>query len=103
MMNMNPIMVVILVDVLCIQLLKYHDNDDFIIYIQQLTKLCVTNEENMDDHKLQYFLNSFKRKAADWFSRYETIHPVATWNEVQCVFINQFSEICSKRLVAKTF
>jgi hypothetical protein len=33
MMNMNPIMVVVLVDVLHIQLLKYHDNDGTIIHI----------------------------------------------------------------------
>jgi len=97
MMNTNPIMVVVLVDVLRIQLLKYHDNDDLIIYIQQLIKVCVTNEENMDDHKVQYFFNSFKRKATDWFFKYEMIHPMATWNEVQWVFINQFSEICNER------
>jgi hypothetical protein len=33
MMNMNPLMVVILATVLCIQLLKYHDNDDSVIHI----------------------------------------------------------------------
>jgi hypothetical protein len=41
MMNMNPIMVVILVNVLRIQLLKYHDNDDLVMHIQQLIKVCV--------------------------------------------------------------
>jgi hypothetical protein len=34
-MNMNPLMVVVLVNVLCIQLPKYHDNDDLVIHIWQ--------------------------------------------------------------------
>ncbi len=33
MMNVNPLMVVVLANVLCIQLLKYHDNDDPVIHI----------------------------------------------------------------------
>jgi hypothetical protein len=55
MMNVNPHMVVVLVNVLHIQLPKYHDNDDLVIYIRQLTKVCVTNGEDTYDHKLQYF------------------------------------------------
>jgi len=54
-MNVNPLMVVILVKVLHIQLPKYHDNDDHIIYIQQLTKVRTTNGKDTYDHKLQYF------------------------------------------------
>ncbi len=34
MMNVNPLMVVILANALCIQLLKYHDNGDFVIRIR---------------------------------------------------------------------
>jgi hypothetical protein len=39
MMNMNPLMVVVPTNVLHIQLLKYHDNDDLVILIRQLTKV----------------------------------------------------------------
>jgi hypothetical protein len=49
-MNVNPLMVLILANVLHIQLLKYHDNDDPVIHIRQLTKVCVTNGEDIDDH-----------------------------------------------------
>ncbi len=73
MMIVNPIMVV-----LCIQLPKCHDNDDIFIHIQQLTKVCVTNGENTNDHKLQYFPNSLRGKTIDWFAMYETIHPTVT-------------------------
>jgi hypothetical protein len=51
-MNVNPLMAIMLINVLLIQLLKYHDNDDFIIHIQQLIKTCVTNGEDINDHKL---------------------------------------------------
>ncbi len=57
-MNMNPFMVVIHANVLHIQLLMYHDNDDIVIHIQQLIKVCVTNGKDTYDHKLQYFPNS---------------------------------------------
>jgi len=60
-MNMNPLMVIILVNVLCIQLLKYHDNDDLVIHIRQLIKVCVTNGKDIDDHKFQYFPNFLRR------------------------------------------
>ncbi len=52
MMNMNPLVAVVPVNVLCIQLPKYHGNDDLIIQIQQLIKVCVTKGEDIDDHKL---------------------------------------------------
>jgi hypothetical protein len=45
-------MIVVPTNVLCIQLLKYHDNDDPVIHIQQLTKVYVTSGEYIDDHKL---------------------------------------------------
>jgi len=51
-MNMNPFMDIIPTIVLCIELLKYHDNDDHVTHIQQLIKVCVTNGEDIDDHKL---------------------------------------------------
>jgi hypothetical protein len=44
MMNVNSLMVAIHVNVLHIQLSKYHDNDDPVIHIRQLTKVYVTNE-----------------------------------------------------------
>jgi hypothetical protein len=62
----------------------------------------VTNGEDMDDHKLQYFPNSLRGKSIDWFVRYKTICLAATWNEVQHAFINRFSEICNKGQVAAT-
>ncbi len=41
MMKMNPFMAIVPINVLCIELPKYHDNDDHAIHIQQLTKsLC---------------------------------------------------------------
>ncbi len=95
-MNMNPIMAVVLVNVLCIQRLKYHDNDDLVVHIWQLTKVCVINVENTNDHKFQYFPNSLRGRATNWFARYGMIHLAATWDEVQWAFISQFSEICSE-------
>ncbi len=65
MMNVNPLMVVVLANVLCIQLLKYHDNDDPVIHIWQLTKVYVTNGENTNDHKLQYFPKKFRGRVAN--------------------------------------
>jgi hypothetical protein len=53
----------------------------------------VSNGKDTDDHKLQYFLNYLRRRIADWFARYGTIHPSATWDEVQRAFISRFSEI----------
>jgi hypothetical protein len=95
-MNMNPIVVVVLVNVLCIQLLKYHDKDDLVMHIWQLTKVYVTNGKDTDDHKLQYFPNSLRGRAIVWFSRYGIVHIMATWDEVQWAFISWFSEICSE-------
>ncbi len=82
MMNMNPLIVLVPSNVLHIQLPKYHDNDDPVIHIQQLTQIYVTIGKNIDDHKLQYFPNSLRGRIVDWFAKYETTHPMATWNEV---------------------
>jgi len=81
-------MVVILANVLHIQLPKYHDNDDHVKHIQQLTNVCVINGKDIDNHKLKYFPNSLKGRATDWFAKYETAHPMATWGEVPHAFIN---------------
>ncbi len=53
MMNMIPFIAIIPINVLRIQLLKYHDNDDHVLHIWQLTKVCVINGEDINDHKLQ--------------------------------------------------
>jgi hypothetical protein len=52
-----------------------------------LTKVCVTNGEDIDPHKLQYFPNSLKGKIANWFGKYETAHSTTTWAKVQRAFI----------------
>ncbi len=62
MMNINPLMVVVLANVLRIQLPKYHDNDDHVKHIRQLTIVCMTNGEDTNNHKLKYFPNSLKGK-----------------------------------------
>jgi hypothetical protein len=67
-----PIMDLPTVNVLCIQLPKYHDNDDPMSHLRQSTKLCVTNGENIPDNKLQYFPNLLKGKVVNWFTRFET-------------------------------
>ncbi len=96
-MNVIPIMVIPLVNALHIQLLNYHNNYDLVVHIQQLTKVCVMNDENTKDHKIQYFANFFKKKVIDWFAKYETAHPTGTWNQMQFTLITQFSEIQSER------
>jgi hypothetical protein len=81
-MNVNPFMVVVPTNVLHIQLLKYHDNDDLVIHIWQLTKVRVTNGKDTDNHKLQYFPIFLRGRTTDWFTKYETAHPATTWAEV---------------------
>jgi hypothetical protein len=61
-MNVNPFMAIVPINVLHIQLLKYHDNNDLVIHIWQLTKVSVTNGEDTNDHKLQYFPNFFRKR-----------------------------------------
>jgi hypothetical protein len=48
----------------------------------------VTNGEDINDHKLQYFPNSLRGRATYWFARYETTHLMATRGEVQRAFIS---------------
>jgi len=54
-MNVPSFMVIVPINVLRIQLPKYRDNDNPILHIQQLTKLCVTNGKDTNVHKIQYF------------------------------------------------
>jgi hypothetical protein len=44
--------------------------------------------DNTNNHKLQYFPNSLKGKAIDWFVKYETILLATTQGEVQRAFIS---------------
>ncbi len=53
----------------------------------------MTNGEDINDHKLQYFPNFLRGKATYWFARYETTHLMTTWGELQHAFISWFSEI----------
>jgi hypothetical protein len=95
-------MALLVANVLRIQLSKYHDNDDPMSHLRQLTKLCVTNGDNTHDYKLQYFPNSLKGKVADWFVKFGTAQLVATWDEVQQAFISRFSEVRSERQAVVT-
>ncbi len=61
-----------------------------------MIKVCVTNGEDTNYHKLQYFPNSSRGKVTDWFGRYEIAHPTMTWAEVQHAFITRFNEIRSE-------
>jgi hypothetical protein len=72
------------------------------VIVTTLNKVCVINGKDIDDHKLQYFSNSLRGTTTNWFARYETRHPTATWHEVWQAFISQFSEIHSKGQVATT-
>ncbi len=51
-MNVLPIMALVSTNVLCTQWPKYHDNDNPILHIWQLIKVCLTNGEDTKDHKL---------------------------------------------------
>jgi hypothetical protein len=56
------------------------DNDDLVIHIRQLTKVCATNGKDTYDHKLQCFPKFFRGRTVDWFAKYKMVHPVATWD-----------------------
>jgi hypothetical protein len=58
-----PIKSLLVTNVLRIQLPKYHDNDDLVSHLRQLTKVCVTNGENTHDHKLYSFSKFIERKS----------------------------------------
>jgi len=48
-------MTIMATNILRISLPKFHDGDDAIIHIGRLAKVCVTNGEDIDAKKLQYF------------------------------------------------
>jgi hypothetical protein len=48
-------MAIVATNVLRIPLPKFHDGDDAITHIGRLTKICVTNGEDIGAKKLQYF------------------------------------------------
>jgi hypothetical protein len=52
---MPPIMVVMAANILRIPLPKFHDGNDAVTHIRRLAKLGVTNGEDNNAHKLQYF------------------------------------------------
>jgi len=79
--NIGPLKVIVL-NVLQMQLPKYHDNDVPVFHLWQFTKVYVTNGENINAHKLQYFPNSLKGKTINWFAHYEITHLTTTWDEV---------------------
>ncbi len=51
-MNVPSFMVVAPINVLRIKLPKYHNNENLVLHIWQLTKECVTNGEESDAHKI---------------------------------------------------
>ncbi len=57
---MPPTMAIMAANVLWIPLPKFLDGDDVIIHIGTLAKVCVTNGEDINAHKLQYFLTTLK-------------------------------------------
>ncbi len=65
-----------------IQPSKYHDNDDLMSHLQKLTKVCVTNKEDTNNHKLQHFFNSLRGWTTNWFAKYETTDLVTTEDKV---------------------
>jgi len=56
-------------------------------------KVCVSNGENTNHHKLQYFPNSLRGETTNWFGRFQIVHLASTWAKVQRAFIIGFSEI----------
>jgi hypothetical protein len=46
---------------------KYHDGDDPMTHVKQLTHVCIMNGENIYVHKLQNFPNTLKRQDIGWF------------------------------------
>jgi len=77
--NVIPLVGAIVPNVLQIQVPKFHDNDDPISHLHQFTKVCVTNGENIEAHKLQYFPNTLKsRRTINWFAHYEITNPTLT-------------------------
>lgn len=64
-MNIPPLMVVTPTNVSRIQLPKYHNNDDPILHVRHLAKVCVTNVEDTNARKIQYFPDSLRGRDVD--------------------------------------
>jgi hypothetical protein len=80
-------MALIVGNVLSIQLLKYHNGGEPLSHIQQLTKVCVTNSENTNLNKLQYFPDNLQGRTNDWSTHFETTNLAIAWPVVQQAFI----------------
>jgi hypothetical protein len=90
-------MAIVATNVLWIPLPKFHDGDDAITHIGRLTKVCVTNGEDIGAKKLQYFPTTLWGKSVGWFTRYEIANLAVTWGEVQRAFISRFSNVRNER------
>jgi hypothetical protein len=55
-------MTIVAPNVLQIPLPKFHDGNDVVTHIGRLAKVCVTNGEDIDAHKLQYFPTTLQGK-----------------------------------------
>ncbi len=76
--HISPLKVIV-PNVLQIQLPKYCENNDLVIFhFWQFTMACVTNGENTRAHKLQYFPKSLRGKVVNWFAHYEITHLTKT-------------------------
>jgi hypothetical protein len=60
-------MVALVANALKVPLPKYHDGDDPMTHVKQLTHVCIMNGENIYVHKLQNFPNTSKRQDIGWF------------------------------------
>jgi hypothetical protein len=67
-------------------------------HLQKLTKICVTNREDTNNHKLKHFLNYLKGQTTNWFAKYETTHLATTWDTIK----SRFSDVQSQRQVVAT-
>ncbi len=53
--HVPPTMVIVAANILQIPLPKFHDGDDALTHIGRLAKVCVTNGEDTDAHKVKHF------------------------------------------------
>jgi len=66
------------INVLQIPLAKFHDGNHAITHIGRLAKECVTNGEDTNANKSQYFSTTLWGKSASWFICYELTNLIAT-------------------------
>jgi hypothetical protein len=84
-------------NVLQIPLPKFHNGDDAVTHIRRLAKVCVTNGEDTNAHKLQYFPTTLRGKNVSLFTHYETTNLATSWGEVQHAFISGLSDVHNER------